>query len=207
MSDVLCCPACGFNLAPLALRESPPNTCPGCDGPIDWAALFAAQQQTPTHSDHPLLLVAPLRSPHGDLIDMTAMVDIVFFLLIFFLVTSMQSLESVLNLPTPQGPAAASAVAKTEDISDDPSFVTVTIYDDDSVWVEDQEAFGDQDLRAKLREIRKQNRQITGMLVLGSADANHGAFVGVLDAAADAGLEELKFSVMESEDAPPLAGS
>ena len=29
-------------------------------------------------------------SDHGDLIDMTAMVDIVFFLLIFFLVTSMR---------------------------------------------------------------------------------------------------------------------
>ena len=32
---------------------------------------------------------------------MTAMVDIVFFLLIFFLVTSMQSIEAVINLPAP----------------------------------------------------------------------------------------------------------
>ena len=42
------------------------------------------------------------RPEHKDLIDMTAMVDIVFFLLIFFLVTSMQSIEAVINLPSPQ---------------------------------------------------------------------------------------------------------
>ena len=47
----------------------------------------------------------PSTGKHEDLIDMTAMVDIVFFLLIFFLVTSMQSLESVINLPAPQTPS------------------------------------------------------------------------------------------------------
>ena len=38
------------------------------------------------------------RPKHEDLIDMTAMVDIVFFLLIFFLVTSMQSIEAVISI-------------------------------------------------------------------------------------------------------------
>jgi hypothetical protein len=41
------------------------------------------------HKDH----------PHEDLIDMTPMVDIVFFLLIFFLTTSMTALQAVMNLP------------------------------------------------------------------------------------------------------------
>jgi hypothetical protein len=42
----------------------------------------------------------PSKNAHDeDLIDMTAMVDIVFFILIFFLVTSLQALQSVLNMP------------------------------------------------------------------------------------------------------------
>ncbi len=36
-----------------------------------------------------------------DLVDMTAMVDIVFFVLIFFMVTSMQGVFSSISLPAP----------------------------------------------------------------------------------------------------------
>ena len=71
-------------------------------------------------ADHPL--VAHGRRPeHEDLIDMTAMVDIVFFLLIFFLVTSMQSIEAVINLPAPQASKRADNVQAVPDITNDPT--------------------------------------------------------------------------------------
>ena len=92
------------------------------------------------------------RPKHKDLIDMTAMVDIVFFLLIFFLVTSMQSIEAVINLPAPQTPASAPTACRRCPISaNDPNYVVVTIDDDDAVDVDGEEAIGEQDLRAKLR--------------------------------------------------------
>jgi biopolymer transport protein ExbD len=147
-------------------------------------------------------LLFPARGArHENLIDMTAMVDIVFFLLIFFLVTSMQSLEAVIDLPAPQAPdSAAASVHTVPDYANDPNYVVVTIDADDAVWVEDEEALSEQDLRAKLRAARQESER-DGLLVKGSGDATHGKFVMVLDAGADAGMTELLFSVEESEDA------
>lgn len=150
-------------------------------------------------------LFRPRTAHQGDLIDMTAMVDIVFFLLIFFLVTSMQSLQSVIGLPTPEGPAAASVAPKVDDLIKDEAYATVTIYEDDTVWVEDEQTYGEQDLRVRLRDLRKGNKLLTSLLVVGDSQANHGTFVTVLDAAADAGFEQLKFSVLDSDEMSNLA--
>ena len=130
---------------------------------------------------------------------MTAMVDIVFFLLIFFLVTSMQSLESVINLPSPKASSSTAATTQPNDYLNDPTFIVVTIDEDDIVYVEDEEVYGDQNLRAKLRELRREDADRTGMLVVGNPDATHGTLVGVLDAGADAGIKELLFSVNEQD--------
>lgn len=155
-------------------------------------------------SEHALLLVKPVKKHAEDLIDMTAMVDIVFFLLIFFMVTSMQSLEAVIGLPAPQ--AQASSTANVGDFANNPNYLTVKIYDDDTVWLEDEEVFGAQDLRTRLRAARRADELLTGMLVVGSPEASHGTFVMVLDAGADAGLSELMFSVSDQIDAVSVGG-
>jgi len=161
--------------------------------------LSAASDHDEPPTDSPMLLFPP-KAEHGDLIDMTAMVDIVFFLLIFFMVTSMQPLEAVINLPVPEPSESASAnVQAIPDIADDPSYVVVTIDADDAVFVEDEEAMSEQDLRAKLRAaLREDDRD--GMLIKGAGDATHGKFVMVLDAGADAGVKELLFSVDRTEE-------
>jgi hypothetical protein len=56
-------------------------------------------------------------------------------------------------------------------------------------------------LRAKLRAARKSDSSKIGMLVVGDAEASHGALVMVLDAGADAGMQDLLFSVREGGDA------
>jgi biopolymer transport protein ExbD len=149
---------------------------------------------------------APLMTParslhHGDLIDMTAMVDIVFFLLIFFLFTSLQSVEAGIDLPAPeQTESASDGIQIVPDFANDPNYIVVTIDADDTVWVEDEEAPSEQDLRTKLRAARREDEERDGLLINGSTDATHGTFVMVLDAGADVGLKELLFSVPQSEE-------
>jgi biopolymer transport protein ExbD len=164
------------------------------------AANTSSSEKEEPPTDSPLLLFQP-KEKHEDLIDMTAMVDIVFFLLIFFMVTSMAPLEAVINLPTPQAEASAAENVQTvPDYTDDPNVVVVTIDADDAVWVEDQEALSEQDLRAKLRAAAG-GGQRDSMLVQGAADATHGRLVMVLDAGADAGMKEIMFSVEQEEEA------
>jgi biopolymer transport protein ExbD len=162
------------------------------------AANTASHQHDEPPTDSPLLLFQR-KEKHEDLIDMTAMVDIVFFLLIFFMVTSMAPLEAVLNLPAPQAEdSAANDVQTVPNYADDPNIVVVTIDADNAVWVEDQEALSEQDLRSKLRAAVSDGQR-DSMLVQGAADATHGKFVMVLDAGAAVGMKEIMFSVEETE--------
>jgi biopolymer transport protein ExbD/DNA-directed RNA polymerase subunit RPC12/RpoP len=203
------CPNCGKRLKADSARAGRSATCPRCASTVtvpkaDDAQAVAKGDDRPPPTDHGMLLVKPIGKHHEDLIDMTAMVDIVFFLLIFFMVTSMQSLEAVIGLPKPQ--AQASAATSVDDFTSNPNYVTVTLYEDDTVWIEDEQVFGAQDLRTRLRAMKKDDPLLTGMLVVGSPDATHGTFVMVLDAGADAGFSELNFSVPEEIEAPLASG-
>jgi biopolymer transport protein ExbD len=205
MRITFACPYCGKNLSVAETSAGKQKTCPNCRGrvtvPTAEAAASAAatgKSKPRTVDDHPLLFM-PRRVEHKDLIDMTAMVDIVFFLLIFFLVTSMQSIEAVINLPAPQAPASATdTVQAVPDLSNDTS-ILVVIDDDDAIWVEDEQALSEQDLRSKLRAA-KQKDDRTSMLIKCSPESTHGTFVSVLDAGADAGMTEIQFSVPHGED-------
>ena len=217
MSISFKCPNCGKRLRADASRVGRAVNCPRCASTFTIPADAAATASSATAkgdaskddadeqpgSEHGLLLVKP-NAPHEDLIDMTAMVDIVFFLLIFFMVTSMQALEAVIGLPTPQ--AASSSAQSMADVSANPNYITVTIDEEDAVWLDDQQVFGAQDLRTRLRAARKDDQLLTGMLVVGSPDSSHGTFVMVLDAGADAGLGELMFSVPDQLDVMTVGG-
>ena len=205
------CKLCGKTLAAQPKLAGRKLKCPHCRAEVtvpaaDDPAVIepVAPSQEPNRGDEPPtdspLLLFPPKATHEDLIDMTAMVDIVFFLLIFFMVTSMAPLEAVINLPTPEASEGASSNLQTvPDIVEDPSMVVVTIDHDDSVWVEDEEAPSEQDLRSKLRAARDEDQR-DGILIKGAADATHGKFVMVLDAGADAGMKEIMFAVENTEE-------
>jgi len=158
-----------------------------------------ANAKSPPADEPPLI---PPHRPHpDDLIDMTAMVDIVFFLLIFFLVTSLQALEAVMNMPTPQSAGPGVSAGKTlADLENDPNYITVRIEDDDSIWVEDTQVFNDQDLNIRLRAARKAADGPRSLLVIGDPDASHGAAVRVFDAGAGAGVNGISLLVQEKAD-------
>jgi biopolymer transport protein ExbD len=211
------CKLCGKKLSAPPKMAGKKLKCPNCRAEITVpapnspdllpenadAANIADHDDDDAPTDSPLLLF-PAQTHYGDLIDMTAMVDIVFFMLIFFMITSMQPLEAVIDLPAPEpSENAATNVQAVPDYANDPSYVVVTIDADDAVWVENEESMSEQDLRAKLRAaLQEDDRE--GMLIKGAADATHGKFVMVLDAGADAGVKELLFSV--DQDAEEAGG-
>jgi biopolymer transport protein ExbD len=160
----------------------------------------AAQPQPKPKSkptEEPPLILPPQPHPE-DLIDMTAMVDIVFFLLIFFMVTSLQALEAVMNMPTPQSADGGAASSRSvADLENDPNYITVRIEDDDSIWVEDTQVFNDQELARRLRAARRESEGSRSLLVIGDADASHGAAVRVFDAGAGAGVNGISLVVQE----------
>jgi biopolymer transport protein ExbD len=134
-----------------------------------------------------------------ELVDMTAMVDIVFFLLIFFLVTSITSLQSAIRMPSAE--ARQSSAGKMETAADYESnedYVVVRIEPDDRMLVDDVEVASEQELRIKLREARARDNPPNGLLVIGDAEASHGAAVMVFDAASDVGMENVRLSVEDN---------
>ncbi|HTI50999.1 MAG TPA: biopolymer transporter ExbD [Planctomycetaceae bacterium] len=145
-------------------------------------------------------LVAP---PHPinfeDLIDMTAMVDIVFFLLIFFLVTSMHALDSTIPMPPPNPEAGSGGAGGSTTVSAEAEDLQVIVNIDrnDVIRIEGTEISGPRDLLFKLREIRNGPGRPEKLLVVGSGDASHGTTVMVLDAGHDVGMESVRLAVRD----------
>ncbi len=137
-----------------------------------------------------------------ELIDMTAMVDIVFFLLIFFLVTSIKQIDSTIPMPAPSASSAANGKKAADSDSDnDPPTVIVRIDQNDAIWVEDVEVRGERDLLLKLAQLRgNAGGNAESLMVVGHGDASHGMTVMVLDAGRQAGIDKIRLSVQDEAD-------
>jgi biopolymer transport protein ExbD len=131
-----------------------------------------------------------------DLVDMTAMVDIVFFVLIFFMVTSMEGVYSSIKMPSPDPQKVASSGRKSvSEFESDKEFVIVRIDRDNVVWLNDSEISGEQELLIRLRETRNSGAGAKRMLVLGNSEAKSGKVVEVLDAGSDVGMDEVQLAI------------
>ncbi|HVU89384.1 MAG TPA: biopolymer transporter ExbD [Pirellulales bacterium] len=138
-----------------------------------------------------------------EMIDMTAMVDIVFFLLIFFMVTSFNSQQASIEMPTPAPPTGATGKATArrtvEEFENDADFVVVRIDADDTVWVEESVAMTQADLAAKLRQLAGGSGGRSKLLVVGHSEATHGAAVKVMDTAHSVGIDDVRLAVKDEE--------
>lgn len=149
---------------------------------------------------------APLMKPSRkidieDLIDMTSMVDVVFFLLIFFLVTSMKALDSSIPMPSPDQKKASSGQPKAlSDIDADEGQIVVRIDRNDTIFVEGAEVHNERDLVFKLRDLKLGAGRPEKLLVIGHGDASHGTAVMVLDAGRDVGLEQVRLAVADENE-------
>ena len=129
-------------------------------------------------------------------VDMTPMIDCVFLLLIFFVVTASFQLQKALEIPPPEQ-KDPNVAEETPDIEDD--IITVRIDGDNTIWVNDSEAPSEQDLLLKLRDARENmtasdGRPPSTLLVLADGEARHDVVVLVLDAGNSVGMEKVKLA-------------
>lgn len=208
------CPACSKQVYAPDEWSGRTAVCPGCrmrvevpeSGPVPQevaetvpaggaAGEFSGEEDVGGPMSRPLEKVDP-----EELIDMTAMVDIVFFLLIFFLVTSFAGVYSSTPMPVPEQEGTGADLAQTlDEMEADEDWVTVRIDREDAVEVEGTPLSEPADLGFRLNEMRRTGRGTEGVLVVADGEATHGTAVAVLDAARDAGLERLRLSVAAEE--------
>ena len=128
---------------------------------------------------------------------MTAMVDIVFFLLIFFLMTSLYTLKPAIQMPKTEQSGSSGAVSTSSDAERDE--VVVRIDEKDVVYVDDVAMATAHDLKDKLEDIVKSGGPTT-LKINASPDATHGTLVMVMDAGAEAHMQNVKLSIKSTED-------
>lgn len=138
-------------------------------------------------------------------VDMTPMIDCVFLLLIFFLVTAAFSLQKSLEMPTPEKQDKSARAKTLEELMADDDLVIVRIDRDNTVWVNDAEAPSEQDLWVKLRQAReeKPGSSLPGpssLLVLADGEARHETVVMALDAGSAVGMENVRLATVDEED-------
>lgn len=111
-------------------------------------------------------------------IDLTPMLDVVFIMLIFFIVTASFVKESTIdvNMPDPN--------ENQQQTDDDNSAIVVTVKANDEIWMDDRRI----DIRAVRANIERVHAEKPQAPVVVKADANSTAkvFVAVADAAREA---------------------
>jgi biopolymer transport protein ExbD len=197
------CPRCGkVNVFPDS-SAGRATTCSACQGPLvvsAGAGLTAAPDEEEEQEEKPLLPPKGESVKVHDLVDMTAMVDIVFFLLIFFLVTSMQGVASSIGLPNPDPKQTAKSAAPAAATA----YLTVRVDHDSMVWLEGDEVTSEQELRTKLREAHEGEGGANKMAIVANGEAQYSTMVMVMDAGNDAGMEEIRLAVVEDDSAEQM---
>ncbi len=217
MSISFACPSCEFSIKTADEFAGRRAKCPKCSAPITVPAVAAVPEATANNLDHGEEhddddhdddeehaehgLMPHKDHPHEDLIDMTPMVDIVFFLLIFFLTTSMTALQAVMNLPNPEKATDKGAARSVGQMSQDSDTLMVMIHEDDTFWIDDEQCPSDQDLRMKIQAaVADSAGKPLTLVVVGAADASHGAAIRVFDAGAAARVGNISLLVKEEID-------
>lgn len=137
---------------------------------------------------------------YQDLVDMTAMVDIVFFLLIFFMITTVSGVISCIGMPPPKQEGAPAAARRPADFDGDTECLTVRIDAQNRIFIDDIEFPTEVDLKNRLRQARA--AQAKKLLIKAHGDAFNGTFVMIQDLAYDdeIGFEEFMLSVAKEEE-------
>ncbi|HEV3005193.1 MAG TPA: biopolymer transporter ExbD [Pirellulales bacterium] len=195
MTIRLSCPHCGKRIKAPGSHAGKRALCPRCREeifvPVPPPAEPPKAEEDDVHGGG--LVPAGPKQEEEDIIDMTAMVDIVFFLLIFFMVTSMHAIQASIAVPPPdieKPKTEIGGIGKPEDDT-----VTVRIEADSTVWIDDEEAIGRQDVIARLRDTKDEH-----MAVKAHGEAKHGIVVMVLDAGADAGINEVRLVTVDDSE-------
>ncbi len=120
------------------------------------------------------------------LIDLTPMIDVVFLMLIFFMVSTSFTVNNSLKLELPQS-KAQTADKETEQVS-------VSIDADGQLYVQDEKV-KDGDLRRRILNISKGDPNMR-VVLRADADAKHKRVVYVLDTVRELGMGKVGIATM-----------
>lgn len=133
-----------------------------------------------------------------DEMDMTPMIDVVFQLLIFFMLTASFHLQKSLPLPAGESETKAQEAPTLGRLGRDSIVVAITPDSKLEIWhynesgaLTRKEDVDPVKLVERLREISRAERK-TELVVQANDRAQHGALVGVIDAAQQAELENIR---------------
>ena len=199
------CPECGKHLRVGDDRIGKNSTCPNCRTtfPVqtenESAAEVAEFEDDEDESDGGGGIVLPAGDDgkYEDLVDMTAMVDIVFFLLIFFMITTVSGILSCIGMPPPKQDGAPAAAKRAADFDQDSECVTVRIDEQNRIFIDDVEYPTEADLHNRLYNLRPQAKKL---LVKAHGNSHNGTYVMVQDLGYEIGFEEFLLSVAKEEE-------
>ncbi len=123
-------------------------------------------------------------------INLTSLIDVVFLLLIFFMVSTTFERQALLRLDLPEA-----ATAQTESI---PNLVDLVITDDGRLFIDDAMLADDRraTVQAAIAQAFSANPEAT-LVLRADAEAPHRLVVRVLDAAAAEGIRRLSIAAVE----------
>ncbi|MEE4297140.1 MAG: biopolymer transporter ExbD [Wenzhouxiangella sp.] len=127
-------------------------------------------------------------------INLTSLIDVVFLLLIFFMVSTTFDRQALLRLELPE--------ATTSEADSVPQFIEVTVTDDGRIFIDDELLTENTQaaVRAVLAERRRQNPEIP-LVVRADESAAHGLVVTVLDSAAAEGMNRVGIATISATEA------
>lgn len=126
-------------------------------------------------------------------IDLTSLIDVVFMLLIFFMVTTSFDRIAQINVKLPQ--------ASTDQRETLTESIEVTVDADDQVYIRGQRLINTQlgTIREALRESVRTQEEIP-VVISADAKATHQAVIKIMDAARQAGLVRITFATRKLRD-------
>ena len=125
-------------------------------------------------------------------VNLTSLIDVVFLLLIFFMVSTTFERQSLLELELPE--------ASTADTEATPDIVEFIITDDGRLFVGDQELVDARKATVQAA-IAQRFRQVPEavLVIRADAEAPHQLFVRVLDSAAEEGIRGVRIATVEEQ--------
>ena len=126
-------------------------------------------------------------------IDLTSLIDVVFMLLIFFMVTTSFDRIAQINVKLPQA-SSEQRETLTESIE-------VTVDADDQVYIRGQKLINTQlgTIREALRESVRTTEDVP-VVISADGKATHQAVIKIMDAARQAGLLRITFATRKLQD-------
>ena len=149
----------------------------------------------------PDLAFGPKDDKEQDDLDMTPMVDVVFLLLIFFMVTASFTLQKSIEQPPSNIEDPSTTVI--EDPEDEDDYVEVIIDQTNTYYVtsrdaEEIEAPSDREMRARMRDA-KLTSGANRLIIRAHVDSMHKKAVTVWDTGNNAGFEEIEMRTTDEE--------